>query len=384
MTTAIPHGGRLVNRMLKGIDRRRAIEAAKELPKLGIGQESAMCAENIAKGVFSPLEGFLSSDDYENVLDQMRLANDLPWTIPIVLDASTEEVKGVRGGDQIVLTMDGFGPVALMNVEEVYSFEKKRLAKRVFKTTDSRHPGVARTLGMKDVLVGGQIGLIEAPKSRFRRYALSPIETRVLFKARGWRTIAGFQTRNVPHLGHEYVQKTALAFVDGIFINPIIGTKKRGDFKDEVILAAYDALIKNYHLRDNAVMAILETEMRYAGPREAIFHAIVRKNFGCTHFIVGRDHAGVGDYYGPYEGQRVFENFPDLGITPLFLRSFFYCRRCGGVANEKICPHGAGHRVQFSGTMIRRMLRRHERPPRELMRPEVADVVLGWDRPFVE
>lgn len=378
------HGGSIVDRILSGAERERAVETARDLPTTRIGRELAKDVENIAKGVFSPLEGFLCRDDFVNVLSEMRLANDVPWALPIVLDAAKQELNGIKKGDEIALTVDGLGPVALMDVEEIYTYDKKEMARQVFKTTDVDHPGVARVLRMKELFLGGKISLIRALESRFRRYALSPVETRVLFKAKGWRTIAGFQTRNVPHLGHEYVQKTALAIVDGIFINPVIGRKRRGDYKDDLILAAYDALIENYYLKDNAVMAILETEMRYAGPREAIFHAIVRRNFGCTHFVVGRDHAGVGDYYGPYEAQRIFDEFPDLGITPLFFKSFFYCRRCGGVANERTCPHSAGYRTGFSGTRIREMLMRGERPPKELMRPEVADIVLGWDDPFVE
>jgi sulfate adenylyltransferase len=196
--------------------------------------------------------------------------------------------------------------------------------------------------------------------------------------------MVGFQTRNIPHLGHEYVQKTALTFVDGLFINPVIGKKKSGDFKDEVILEAYEALIRNYYLKDRAVMAILRTEMRYAGPREAIFHAIVRKNFGCTHFVVGRDHAGVGKFYSPYAAQEIFTEFPDLGIIPLFFTSFFYCDRCGSVVNEKICPHDRSHRTDFSGSGLREKLSKGEPLPKEFVRPEVADVLLKWKDPFVE
>jgi sulfate adenylyltransferase len=205
----------------------------------------------------------------------------------------------------------------------------------------------------------------------------------VLFNTKGWHTVVGFQTRNVPHLGHEYVQKTALTFVDGLFINPVIGRKKAGDFKDAVILAAYEELVQHYYVRERTVMATLHTEMRYAGPREAIFHAIVRKNFGCTHFIVGRDHAGVGDYYAPYAAQEIFDDFPDLGIIPLFFTAFFYCRRCGSVAHEKICPHGVEARLDFSGTLLRQLLTdRHA--PDGLIRPEVAEIILGIDNPFVE
>ena len=246
------------------------------------------------------------------------------------------------------------------------------------------HPGVRKVYGLGDFLVGGEIHLLNDVPNPYSRYTLYPEETRVLFRERGWRTVVGFQTRNAPHLGHEYVQKTALTFVDGLFINPVIGRKKPGDFRDDVILKAYDALIKYYYPRNSVALSIFRTEMRYAGPREAIFHAIVRKNFGCTHFIVGRDHAGVGNFYGPYEAQEIFSDFPDLGITPLFFKEFFYCKKCGGVANPKTCPHGDEYHITFSGTKIRKMLLNGEVPPPELMRPEVAEAILSFDNPFVE
>jgi len=376
-----PHGGKLVDRVLKGEERRKALERAQALPRIVLDRELAFEVENIATGVFSPLEGFLGKEDLDSVLARGRLADDLPWTIPIVLDVSREQARLV--GDEVALHYRG-QPVALLRVQETYSYDKEEMARGVYGTTSEEHPGVRRVRAMGEVLLGGKIDLINAPQSRFGRYKLSPFETRVLFKEKGWRTVVGFQTRNVPHLGHEYVQKTALSFVDGIFINPLIGRKKKGDFKDEVILKAYATLIENYFLKDNAVLAILETEMRYAGPREAIFHAIMRKNFGCSHFIVGRDHAGVGHFYDPFAAHRIFEEFPDLGIVPLFFRTFFYCRKCGGVANEKTCPHSDEDRVNFSGTTIRRMLSRGEVPPPELMRPEVAEVIAGYESPFVE
>ena len=270
-----------------------------------------------------------------------------------------------------------------MHVESIYGYDKGEFAEKVFLTTDKAHPGVTKVYRLGECLLGGSIEMFGKVEPPFSRFYLRPVETRVLFKERGWRSVAGFQTRNVPHLGHEYVQKTALTFVDGIFINPVIGKKKSGDFKDEVILAAYEALLRNYYLKENAVMSILPMEMRYAGPREAIHHAIVRKNFGCTHFIVGRDHAGVGSYYEPYAAQEIFSEFPDLGIVPVFFKSFFYCRKCMTVVNEKICPHGKEFHTSFSGTRLREMLMRGETPPPEIMRPEVAEVVKQWKNPFV-
>ncbi|MEX2707425.1 MAG: sulfate adenylyltransferase [Candidatus Freyrarchaeum guaymaensis] len=376
-----PHGGRLVNREVPEHKRERFLEQAGELPTLNITEGQAKDAENIAKGVFSPLEGFLLQEDYSNVLDEKRLSNDLPWTLPIILDVHND--LNVRIGDAITLSYKD-RPLALMQVEEVYKYNKKEFAQKVYGTLDVRHPGVAKLRDMGDLLVGGKITLVREMETPFSKYNLRPVETRVLFKEKGWRTVVGFQTRNAPHLGHEYVQKTALTFVDGVFINPVIGRKKRGDFRDEVILEAYNVLIEHYYLKDRAVMSILPFEMRYAGPREAVFHAIVRKNFGCTHFIVGRDHAGVGDFYPPYAAQDIFDEFPDLGIIPLFFKTFYYCKKCGGVVNEKICPHGEEQHIKFSGTRIRELLRRGQRPPREMMRPEVVDVILRSGNPFVE
>lgn len=237
---------------------------------------------------------------------------------------------------------------------------------------------------MKQFLLGGKIDLIDEPKIPFAEYYLKPQATRLLFDEKGWRTVVAFQTRNIPHRGHEYLQKTALTFTDGLFINPVIGRKKQGDFKDELILKTYQALMNNYYPKDRVVMSILPMEMRYAGPTEAIFHAIIRKNFGCTHFIVGRDHAGVGNYYPPYAAQEAFKEFPDLGITPIFFRSFFYCKKCLSVVNEKTCPHRNQEHINFSGTRIREMLLRKEVPPKEVMRPEVSKIILGWESPYVD
>ncbi|MDF2957286.1 MAG: ATP sulfurylase [Candidatus Alkanophagales archaeon MCA70_species_1] len=380
-----PHGGRLVNRTLSCERREAAEKEAKELPRLKLREELLSDLRNIAHGIYSPLEGFLCQDDFENVLFEKRLADDTPWTIPIILDISHEERERLelQEGDTLTLC-DGSGrEIALMHVESIYSYNKEEFAEKVFLTTDKAHPGVAKVYELGELLLGGEIEMFGEVEPPFSRFYLRPVETRVLFKERGWRTVAGFQTRNVPHLGHEYVQKTALTFVDGIFINPVIGKKKSGDFKDEVILAAYETLLCNYYLKENAVMSILPMEMRYAGPREAIHHAIIRKNFGCTHFIVGRDHAGVGSYYSPYAAQEIFSEFPDLGIVPVFFKSFFYCRKCMTVVNEKICPHGEEFRISFSGTKIREMLLRGEVPPPEIMRPEVAEVVKRWENPFV-
>ncbi len=373
-----PHGGELVNRC-----RFKRDADLKDAIILKINKDRSEDVENIAHGVFSPLEGFLCSNDLESVIENMRLEDDIPWTIPILLDVNKKELQGATEGDNIYLVNDN-GMIAEIKIEEIYQVEKKRLAEKIYRTMDSSHPGVNMTYSMKDYFVGGKIVLLKKGKKDFKNYLLWPKETRTLFKEKGWREVVAFQTRNPPHIGHEYVQKTALTFVDGLFINPLIGRKKKGDFKDEVILKAYEALIENYYPKNRVVLSILRTSMKYAGPREAIHHAIMRKNFGCTHFIVGRDHAGVGNFYDPYAAHEIFSEFPDLGIAPMFFRSFFYCKKCGSVVNEKICPHGKEDHVNFSGTKIRQLLKEGKTPPSDMMRPEVAEAILSFDNPFVE
>jgi sulfate adenylyltransferase len=375
-----PHGGRLIDQVLKGAERESVLSEIGKIPQLTINAELASEVMNIATGVFSPLEGFMGQEDFDGVLHYRRLATGVPWTIPIVMDVTEEEAG--RLGSEVALVHEG-QPLAVFNPGKPFRFDKEILAQQVYGTTDQKHPGVARTLSMKDMLVGGKVRLLREVETPFYMYSLRPIETRVLFETKGWRTVVGFQTRNVPHLGHEYVQKTALTFADGLFINPVIGRKKAGDFKDEVILKTYDALIDHYYLKERAVMAILRTEMRYAGPREAIFHAIVRKNYGCTYFIVGRDHAGVGRFYSPYAAQEIFDEFPDLGIMPLFFTAFFHCWRCGSVANEKTCPHGEQDRLDFSGTLFRDLVTKGQMPPKEFVRPEVAKIIIDFKEPFV-
>jgi sulfate adenylyltransferase len=375
-----PHGGCLIQRTLQASERDRWLDEVKRLPRLDISSEVASDVWNLGTGAFSPLEGFMGSEDFRTTLYERRLTNGAPWTIPVVLDVPADQVD--RLGKEVGLWSAG-QPLALLSDIRPYGCDRQAYAKQVFGTEDPRHPGVAHVFALGDVLLGGSVtvlGEVETPSAGYR---LTPRQTRTLFTGKGWRTVVGFQTRNVPHLGHEYVQKTALTFVDGIFLNPVIGRKKAGDFRDEVILGAYEALVRHYYPPARAELATLHTEMRYAGPREAIFHAIVRKNFGCTHFIVGRDHAGVGEYYSPYAAQEIFEEFPDLGITPLFFTAFFYCRRCVSVANEKTCPHGPAERLDFSGTLLRRLLAERQAPD-GLIRPEVAEVILSTDHPFVE
>lgn len=378
-----PHGGKLVNKVLDDDERKSILDDIDNYKKINVSKEVAKDIENIATGVFSPLTGFVDSENFNSILDRMRLKSDIPWTLPVTLDMNEEDAQNYGVGEEVILKYKDVN-LALLTIEEKYTYDEDETANKVYGTTEREHPGVNKIYNMGSVLIAGDISLINETPKKFPDYSLTPLETRVLFEERGWKDVAGFQTRNTPHLGHEYVQKTALSFVDGLFINPLIGKKKSGDFRDDVIIDAYNTLMENYYLKDNSVMAILETEMRYGGPREAVFHCIMRKNFGCTHFIIGRDHAGVGDYYHPYAAHEIFDKFPDLGIFPIFFKSFSYCETCGTVVNKKTCPHPMEEHVMFSGTKIRNILDNGEKPPELLMRPEVADTILQYDQPFIE
>ena len=377
------HGGRLVDRTMDAVERERFLSQAAELPSLEVDGTVAQDLANVAHGVYSPLEGFMVGEDLDMVLGHNRTSRDVAWTIPIVLDLTEDQLADVSPGDEVAL-LHGGSPMASMEVQDVFSYDEDEYVRSVYGTDDPSHPGVAKVRGMGDRLMGGRIRLAEDLVSPFPEYTLWPIETRVLFKEKGWQTVVAFQTRNPPHLGHEYVQKSALTFTDGLFVNPIIGRKKPGDFTDDVIIRTYEELIDHYYLRDRAVMGILQAEMRYGGPKEAILHAIMRKNFGCTHFIVGRDHAGVGNFYEPFAAQEIFYEFPDLGITPLFFKSFFYCKKCGSIANEKICPHSGDDIINFSGSKIRGRLAEGLPPGEDMMRPEVSRIILDAETPFVE
>lgn len=374
-----PHGGKLIERIASK-EKSEKIVQEKGLTKIELDANHLKEVENICSGAFSPLEGFMNHNEAMSVLEKMRLPNDTAWTIPILLPIS--EKNNTQPGDTVALSHNG-SIVAIMDVNERFTLDKNFMAEKIYKTKDENHPGVKETMELEGHFIGGKVELIQTQSHEHQKYDLMPKETRILFKEKGWRTVVGFQTRNVPHLGHEYVQKTALTFTDGLFINPVIGKKKSGDFKDEVILKSYEKLIEHYYLRDRAVMSILKTRMRYAGPREAIFHAIIRKNFGCTHFIVGRDHAGVGKFYGPYDAQDIFEEFSDLGITPLFFRSFYYCKKCESIVNDKICPHPPEYHKNFSGTKMRdKIIKKQD--PEGMMRKEVLETILEYDNPFVE
>jgi sulfate adenylyltransferase len=373
----LPHGGKLVNRFASSDIKTDTIFTVQ------VSSDLRNDIENIADGVLSPLEGFVGEQDFQSIVKTGRLTDGLAWTVPIVLDVDDETAAKMKDAGQVALTT-GSDRFAILHVQETYSFDKLACAKAIYQTDDVKHPGVDKMVNMKNRLVAGRVDVARRiENSPLRKYRMTPEETRAEISRKGWKSVVGFQTRNVPHVAHEMLQKAALNLYDGLFVNPLIGKKKQGDFKDEVILAAYVALIDNYYPKDRAMFVTLHTEMRYAGPKEAIHHAIMRKNFGCSHFIVGRDHAGVGSYYHPFAAQEIFKDYADLGIEPVFFPAFYYCRKCLGYANERNCPHGAEFREELSGTKMRSMVSSGEMPAEHLMRPEVARVIVSSNEPFV-
>lgn len=328
--------------------------------------------EMLVKGAFSPLEGFLCREDYESVISNMRLKDGRVWPIPITLSAD-EKLDG---------DVD-LGGIAILHVEDVYKYDKEKEAELVYKTKDPNHPGVAYLYKQGEYLAGGKIELVKQPEhDEFKEYWFTPEQTKKIFREKGWRRVVGFQTRNPIHRAHEFIIKCAMEIVDGLFLNPLVGETKKGDIPADVRMACYKRLIEKYFPKDRVFMGVYGAAMRYAGPREAIMHALVRKNFGCTHFIVGRDHAGVGNYYGPFDAQYIFDEFTheELGITPLFFDNSFYCRHCGEMATIKTCPHPPTEHFSLSGTKVRELLASGEIPPQEFTRPEIANILIEWYR----
>jgi sulfate adenylyltransferase len=373
-----PHGGELLDLRLNENEARQAAEDAGQLPKLELGPREAADLEMLATGALSPLSGFMGEKDYRSVLDEMRLSSGLVWSIPITISTDDEGIKRIGRADAISLTFDD-RPVALLHVEEVFQRDREQEAQAVFQTTDSSHPGVAALDASGDWVIGGRVRPFSLPEhGTFQEYRRTPAQTRAAFAERGWRKVVGFQTRNPVHRAHEYIQKCALEIVDGLLLHPLVGETKGDDIPADVRMRCYEVLLDDYYPKDRVLLSVFPAAMRYAGPKEAIFHALVRKNYGCTHFIVGRDHAGVGDFYGTFDAQRIFDQFDpeDLGVTPLMFEHSFWCSKCEGMATTKICPHGEEHRVSLSGTKVREMLSNGERPPLEFSRPEVADVLI--------
>lgn len=374
-----PHGGRLVNRILEGKEREEALERAKSLKSILASSRILSDLELISVGAFSPNEGFMGKEDYESVVENMKLKNGLVWSIPLTLSVSKEEAADLNEGEDIALIDESQNPIAILHLEERFSYYKQKEAKEVYRTTDEAHPGVSVLYAQGDVLLGGKISLINSPPYvEFPKYRLNPAQTRRIFSEKGWNRIVAFQTRNPIHRAHEYLQKCALEMADALLIHPIVGETKSDDVPAYVRMKCYEALIENYYPKDRVLLSVLPAAMRYAGPREAIFHALVRKNYGCTHFIVGRDHAGVGNYYGTYDAHKIFDEFKpqEIGITPLFFDHAFYCKRCASMVTTKTCPHPSDFHVHLSGTKVRELLKGKKVLPHEFTRPEVGSILM--------
>lgn len=376
-----PHGGRLVDRVVTDAYAEQLRADVEDGPVIDLSTSQYQDAVNIATGRFSPLTGFLTRNDFLKVVHDMTLEDGTVWPLPITLDVSADVAGTLTPGEKAGLRGPDGDLIGAIDVEEVYKHNRSDTVSHLFGTDDPDHPGVQRYLSQEAFLVGGPVSLFG--EHRYNGHDLLPKESRVLFDHRGWETVVGFQTRNAPHRAHEYIQKSALEPTDGLLVQPKLGDKKRGDYRDDAILGAYETLVDDYYRRGVVALSVFPSVMRYAGPREAVFDALVRKNQGCTHFVVGRDHAGVGDYYGEFEAQQVFEDISDVGIEPVFYDYSFYCHECDGMTSEKICPHDQSEQVHPSGSEIRSTIQRGERPSEKMMRPEVASYIMAQDDPFV-
>jgi sulfate adenylyltransferase len=372
-------GGELVDLKAPAGERATLAARAAKLPAVTLNARDLADLEMLASGAFSPLTGFMGEADYIRSRDEMRLASGVPWSIPITLGVDEATAKSLKTGTEIALTTEDGKRLAILKLAEIYKVDRQKEAQAVFGTAEDAHPGAKNVTSMPPYCLAGAVTLIdEIPGRTFLEYPREPQQTRAAFRERGWKKIVAFQTRNPTHRAHEYIQKAALEICDGLMIHPLVGETKGDDVPAAVRMETYKVLLDQYYPKDRAMLGVFPAHMRYGGPREAILHAIVRRNYGCTHFIVGRDHAGVGNYYGSYDAQKIFERFKpeELGITPLMFENTFYCKRCNAMASFKTCPHTDEDRLILSGTKVREMLRAGQAPPPEFTRPELAAILV--------
>jgi sulfate adenylyltransferase len=382
MSLIRPHGDTLVNRILEPAAAQAAAEHARGLRKVILSPRELCDLEMIAIGAFSPLIGFIGESDFVSVCREMRLANGTVWPIPVTLSPPDDVAAAVEPGQKIALTDPAGAVLAIMTVEEKYPHDKALEIPSVYGTEDPKHPGVAATLAQGNTCLAGPIDVITPnPNPEFPAFRVPPAKTRAAFAERGWNTVAAFQTRNPIHRSHEYLTKCALEMTDGLLIHPLVGETKADDIPADVRMACYTTLIDRYYNRERTMLTVMPLAMRYAGPREAVLHTLIRKNYGVSHFIVGRDHAGVGNYYGTYDAQKIFDRFDvprEIGVTILKFEHTAWCNRCAAVVSSKTCPHGPEDKVAPSGTKVREMLKSGQRPPAEFARPEIADILIRW------
>ncbi len=378
-----PHGGILKPLLVSGEERAALAAQARALPEVRISSRETSDLIMLASGAFSPLPGFMTRRDYEGVVEDMRLADGTLWPMPITCAAPSDQAAALRLGSEVALVDDETDELmALLRIDEKFAYDKKREARLVFRTEDEKHPGVAKLYAQPDTLLGGPVRVLsEGPYPALYGEAYArPAETRALFAAKGWTTVAAFQTRNPIHRSHEYCTKIALELCDGVLIHPLVGKLKADDIPADVRMKCYEALLDGYYPKDRVALKVYPMEMRYGGPREAVLHAVFRQNYGCSHIIIGRDHAGVGSYYGPFDAQKIFEDIPAgaLLIKTLNIDWTFWCFKCGGMASTKTCPHPPADRLMISGTKLREMLAAGQMPPVEFSRPEVLQILMDY------